>query len=702
MLKAEAKLKKSFKRWQAALSISLVLTLSFTGGCFMDFESEPYYGRVLVPRAQEFRWSNGGLPRVFDPAFAVAPPDSDAVRALYEGLTEQDPRTLQPLPAVAARWESSPDARVWTFHLRADARWSNGDPVTAHDFVRSWQRVLMLGDRAPHARLLENIAGTRAGEIEESAPAAPESSEGEASAAEGVENGARSGSAERAGSTEVTGTGASASSAERVAQSPETNQAGAEERTQPPPATEPPSGELEFGVEAVSDYVLRVRLLRSDLNFPALVAHTVFRPVHESNSALAVNPATVENTQPLANSAPESAAAPAPPIITNGAFRLSELAAESVTLERAAHYWDARGVALERVRFVATENSEAALAAYRAGQVDAITNAAMEPLALKLISPHQDFRRITFGALTYYQFNTGRAPFADRRVREALALAIDRKRLTSDATGGATDPAQTFMPDAARQATVVSESAPAASSGDEKPGAETPAPQAVAERERAEPENEASSAAAEPEIELRAPEPVAFDPERARALLAEAGFAGGENFPRLRLLVNRNEQHRAVAQAVAAMWRNVLGVETEIVMKPWDEYEAALREGDYDLARRGFVMQTTDETSNMLAMFAVPPAAQARDTVTLQASPPEGATPSVNETVERERAPSAALTPEPILTEAQALRDLPAIPLYFASSYALVKPYVQGFETNMLDAPLLRRVRIDTTWRQAP
>ncbi len=176
----------------------------------MDFESEPYYGRVLVPRAQEFRWSNGGLPRVFDPAFAAAPPDSDAVRALFEGLTEQDPRTLQPIPAVAARWETSPDARVWTFHLRPDARWSNGDPVTAHDFVRSWQRVLLLGDRAPHARLLENIAGTRASDQEENAPSvAP--GEGEASApdeaqsAERATNGVRADGAESTGNTERAG-----------------------------------------------------------------------------------------------------------------------------------------------------------------------------------------------------------------------------------------------------------------------------------------------------------------------------------------------------------------------------------------------------------------------------------------------------------------------------------------------------------------
>jgi hypothetical protein len=56
--------------------------------------------------------------------------------------------------------------------------------------------------------------------------------------------------------------------------------------------------------------------------------------------------------------------------------------------------------------------------------------------------------------------------------------------------------------------------------------------------------------------------------------------------------------------------------------------------------------------------------------------------------------------PLPVLSEAQALRELPAMPIYFASSYALVKPYVVGFDSNLLDAPSLKHVRIDTSWQQ--
>src|SRR3712207_6457152 len=153
--RGRAKYARGARLW-ATLVVSSALSL---GGCFREQKGERFYGKVFVPAAQEFRWSDGGLPKVFDPARAAAPPDTDAVRALYEGLTDYEPGTLRPAPAVASRWEPSDGGRRWTFHLREGARWTNGDPVTAQDFVRSWRRTLRLGEGAPHAKLLSNIEG---------------------------------------------------------------------------------------------------------------------------------------------------------------------------------------------------------------------------------------------------------------------------------------------------------------------------------------------------------------------------------------------------------------------------------------------------------------------------------------------------------------------------------------------------------------
>jgi ABC-type oligopeptide transport system substrate-binding subunit len=615
-------------RWRARLAVGLALGLTIaSGGCFSSDDGDTYYGRIEVPARQEFRWSDGGLPQVFDPALAAAPPDTDVVRAMFEGLTEYDARTLTPISGVAIRWESQSEDRVWTFHLRHDARWSNGEPVTAHDFVRSWRRTLELGERAPHAKLLANLEGAQ---VKASAQPSP------VATASPVKN------------DETNAIGASRVVEQNAAQTP---------------------AKRELGVEALNDHTLKVRLQRPDKNFPALVAHPVFRPVYRPEDANAGEPG--EGTEPPEEGQATDGARQTnnAPVISNGAFNLSAQAADGVVLERAQSYWNAKIVSLERVRFVAAPDAEAALSAYRAGEVDAVTNANIEPLAMKLLTPYKDFRRATFGALTFYDFNINHAPFDDLRVRRALSLAIDRHRLSADTLGGATEAAAKFLPSHAEEAA-------AGSAG-------------------------ATDAKAHG---------IAFDAEGARRLLAEAGFPNGDNFPRLRLLVNRNQQHRAVAVAIAAMWRNVLGIETEIMLRNWDEYEAALRAGDYDIARRSVVMQTVDEETNMLAMFD-PERLNVKTGAEVggDESPEAQAAPSPRAETRGEPPSGVAVLPDggasqasalqPILTEQQALKELPAIPIYFASSYALVKPYVAGFDANLLDAPSLQHVRIETNWQ---
>jgi len=549
---------------------SLLLALSFIhSGCFGAEDTSHYYGRVIVPRVQSFRWSDGGLPQTFDPAFAAAAPDTDAVRALFEGLTDYDPVTLKPVPAVAIRWESSPDNRLWTFYLREDARWSNGERVTAQDFVRSWERTITIGALAPHTELLNNIEGATGYRL------APKTN------------------------TELQSHAEAAPTAHR------------------------------FGLEAVGDNVLRVRLQQADANFPALVAHPVFRPVKfpDSDPAKRVEPTG---------------------LISNGAFQLTGAEANRVLLERAKTYWDGASVALQRVEFVNSSSAEDALAAYRAGEIDAVTNAPFEPLALKLLTPYKDFRRLTFGALTYYSFNTSRAPFDDVRVREALAISIDRDRLSRNDLGGATEPAGKFLPE------------------------EMSGEKAVVGKG----------------------DLLDHDVNKARELLADAGYPDGERFPLVRLLVNRNEQQRVVAQAIAAMWHSALNIQTEIVVKAWDDYEVAIESGEYDVVRRGIVMQTTDELTNLRLLFQLD--AQA----TIAVSEPREAGKG-RETKTRE----AAVAKEKVAgfsveSESQALKELKAIPIYFSSSYALVKPYVSGFESNVLDAPSLKRTRINSAWAE--
>ncbi len=569
-----------------------------------------FYSETRPPKKQEFRWTNGKMPKSFDPALASAPPETDIVRAVFEGLTDTDPKTLDALPAVASSWSSADGTRVWTFVLRKDVFWSNGERVTAHDFVRSWKRLAKKGLKVPYHSVLHNIVGVH----------------------------------EQAAQADVT-----------AKETPKPQAADNEPKTPSPvnsktPKTEvaatvkPKRATVPFGVEAVDDHKLRVRLSEPDEEFPKLVAHPMFRPVYGSGDGFDADPLSAD-------------------IITNGAFRIASVGNDGVTLERDERYFDKGKIRLTKVKFIPSANPDAALAAYKAGEVDVVTNADFEPLALKLLKPFVDFRQTTHSALNFYEFNLKRTPFNDRRVREALAISIDRQRLTEGEMEGTAKPAYEFLP-------------------------------FKAGRERK----------------------IGSDVEHAKKLFEKAGFPNAAGFPKVRLLVNRNNVQEKIARSVAKMWKDALNIETELILKKNEEIEEMRLAGDYDIVRRGVVLPTADETANMLSIFSadqnkrnaadkpdVPPLSDSANSNSLKRPAPvvaqAGNPDSLSNVNSEELLIDTGEKEETILTEAQAIATIPAIPLYFPTSYSLVKPYVLGFEMNTLDAPTLKNVYIDSYWQ---
>ncbi len=87
-------------------------------------------------------YGNGTEPQGLDPHVVTGVPEAHLIRALFEGLAVKNPYTLEPEPGVAQSWEFSEDRRVITFHINPQAKWSNGDQMTAQDYVWSWQRAL--------------------------------------------------------------------------------------------------------------------------------------------------------------------------------------------------------------------------------------------------------------------------------------------------------------------------------------------------------------------------------------------------------------------------------------------------------------------------------------------------------------------------------------------------------------------------------
>lgn len=549
--------------------------------------AEPFVAVTQPPAKQDFRWSNGRLPRSFDPARAAAAPETDIVTAIYEGLTDIDPLTGDAVPALAEKWSSDGD-KIWTFTLRKDARWSNGKRITTEDVISSWKRLPALGQKAAHREMFHNIVGLQS--VEKGEPKVDDQT--------------------------ISDLGLPNSLRYQAQPSPtpqrEAKKAETPERPEAPPAK-------PQGLVAVSDLVLKVTLDIPDKDFPKLVAAPIFRPIYGDGKEFEDDPLDAD-------------------VVTSGPFTIAGVDKDGVNFERADSYWNRSAIGLESVRMVAKESAEAALDAYKNGELDAVTNADFEPLALKLLTPYEDFRRATHSALNFYQFNTSVYPYSDRRIREALAISIDRERLADVEMEGTSEPAVKMLPNGQKAA------------------------------------------------------PLVYDAAKARDILDKVGFPGGQSFPAIRLVVNRNDTQLRVARAVARMWKQNLNIETTLIVKEPGEMETAFVTGDFDIIRRGAVLPSTDEYVGLKTILG-------NAIKTVRASEPAPADPKAVKGGPSSAEPEAEPPPMRIaLTEEDALFEMNVIPLYFPLSYSLVKPYVQGFRLDGNGSPDLRQVSIDSAW----
>jgi oligopeptide transport system substrate-binding protein len=128
--------------WQGAIALLLLLFLAT--GCGSDGKRADL---VIL---------NGAEPESIDPAVVTGQLEGRICYAIFEGLLHFD-RFGKPQPGIAETWDLSNDSKIYMFHLRSNAKWSNGDPVTANDFVQSWRRVLLPETASEYAYLLYHI-----------------------------------------------------------------------------------------------------------------------------------------------------------------------------------------------------------------------------------------------------------------------------------------------------------------------------------------------------------------------------------------------------------------------------------------------------------------------------------------------------------------------------------------------------------------
>ncbi|MGH8481019.1 MAG: peptide ABC transporter substrate-binding protein [Nevskiaceae bacterium] len=330
-------------------------------------------------------------------------------------------------------------------------------------------------------------------------------------------------------------------------------------------------------------------------------------------------------------------------LVGNGAFRLASWTAHArLVLERNPHYHGRAGVAVDRVVFHPTESPGSELKRYRAGELDWTDT--IPASQARWIRQHLggELHVAPYLGTYFYGFNLTRPPFKDNLVlRRALALAVDRETLVASILGTGEVAAYSWVPPGIAGYTP------------QRPQwANWPAEQRLAE---------------------------------ARRLYAEAGYSAGRPLE-VELRYNTGDNHKRVALAVAWMWRQALGVRTRLVN---EEYKVFLQNrrsrvhtqlfradwiGDYDAAASFAERMHSGSGLNDTGYASAPYDAL----VTQAAAEPDTA---------RRRA---------LLEQAEQvlLEDLPVMPLYFYVSRHLVKPYVTGWQRNIMDHHYSRYFRI--------
>ncbi len=401
-------MRQNLRQFNSILRFGLLISLSaILFACSIPNENEPYFGKTVPPSADVVRYVTGPEPESLDPQIGTGQPEQRIYLALYEGLVEYDPQTLEPVPAIAERWETNNDSTEYTFYLRRNARWSNGEPITARDFVYTMRRGLdpkFASRAAVQAYYIKNAKAFNEGAafIQDANGEFLKDDEAIVPARLTVPQGEKQ-------------------KAAFFKANPKLEQAVAGKNLVPV------RGE-DIGVEAIDDYTVKIYLTQPVPFFVKILPYNFFRLVPEK---IIVQHGTKWT-------APEN-------IVTSGAFTLKEWSPyDEIVVEKNPHYWDAANVRLQQVKFYPVEDQSTIMNLYKAGEIDATLNRAVPRSWLPVIQKKLDHQDALEASIEYYIINTTKPPMNDVRVRKAFALALDKTLIT--ATRRNSKPLSTLIP----------------------------------------------------------------------------------------------------------------------------------------------------------------------------------------------------------------------------------------------------------------
>ena len=516
-----------------------------------------YWDRPQPPA--EFTFVNRGEVITLDPQRMSWLQDFRIADALYEGLVVYDNETMEARPGVAHSWELSDDRRTYTFHLRPEARWSNGDPVTASDFVYAWQRGMLPDTASDYANLFLQIEGAQAFADFRTAQQQDYARRAAALAKE-----------ERAAEWERLRAELDAKRAELV------------------------------GLHAPDPHTLVVTLEQPTPYMLDLFAFGVFLPVHRPT----VEP-YIEFRPDTGRIVQNRGWTKAGQLISNGPYTLKVWRYKrDMRLERNPFYWNAAAVRADSVACLSIEDANTAVLAFETGAIDWLSDVQapyradmlaqskryrdrMAPRLSELFAQGLDYDDAmatvqresppaegerndihafaAYGTL-FYNFNCmptlrggGFNPFHDAAIRRAFTMAVDKHAIVSSVTRMNQPVADVLIP-------------PGSIPGfNGAPG-------------------------------------LGFDLVRARSELASAGWVDrdgdglvenerGETFPVVEVLFPSGSEHKGIAEALASMWERHLSVKTRLVEEETKVQRKNLEEKNYMIGRGNWYGDYGDPTT---------------------------------------------------------------------------------------------------------
>lgn len=486
---------------------------------------------------------NGAEPSDLDPQTITGIPERNITATLFEGLTRNDPTTLEARPGVAKSWDVSEDGLVYTFHLREGLTWSDGVPLTARDFYASFRRLLSASLGSDNSDQLYDIVN----------------------------------------------------------------------------AEDYHKGKLkdfsQVGFRVIDDLTLEVRL-----NHPA----SYLLKTMGSRTWMPIPMHVLEKFgDPLVPGKPWTRPGT---LVGNGPFILKEWKPNSyIEVARNPRYWNADTVKLNGIRFIPMENQPAEEAAFRSGQLHKTERVPLTKIAVYQREAPEKLHIHPYSGVYYFNFNVNREPFTDVRVRQALAMAVNRESLVKNVTLAGEIPAYHFTPEGI--------------SG----------------------------------YVSRARTKLDFD--EARRLLAEAGYPGGKGMPPITLLYNTAENHRVIAEAIQQTWKHELGVDIQLENQEWKVYLDTMQHEFYQICRAGLIMEPYDP-SQFLRVFT---SDNGFNRTGWKNAEYDRLYQEVVNTADQAKRMELMQQMEKILTD-----EMPILPVYYYTNQYLMDPSVKGWEDNLL------------------